>query len=117
MTNKRIKRSTIDRVLSAIERDILYASDDEILQETTGAQQQAHRVRTLIERQIQVRTRVVPREPAARRRLLAELLRTRPTLASAMSATFSDAQTPTDDEVDELIETLLRRGVLNPKRD
>lgn len=117
MTHKRVTHRTIDRVLSAIEEDMLCASDDEILRETKGGEQHARRVRGLIERQIQVRTDAVPREPAARRRLLAELLRARPALAPTLSATFSSRKTPSDDEVDETIETLLKHGVLKPKKD
>ena len=117
MTNKRITRRGVDRVLSAIEEDILRASDAEILQETHNAHRQANGVRALVERQIQARTQAVPREPAARRQLLAELLRARPTLAPEMSATFNGGQTPSDNEVDEVISLLLRRGVLNPKND
>jgi hypothetical protein len=117
MTHKRVTYRTIDRVLSAIEKDILCAGDDEIVQESKGAEQHVRRVRALIERQIQVRTRTVPRQPAARRRLLAELLRARPTLAPTLGATFSTRKIPSDDEVDEIFETLLRHGVLKPKKD
>lgn len=116
MTRKSISRSAVERVLETVERSIMQASDAELLQEHSDAREQAQQVRALIARQIELRARAVPREPVARRRLLADLLQVRPTLAPTMSATFAGGRTPTDDEVDELIEALLRRGVLSSKR-
>lgn len=107
----------IERVLDAIEDDILRADDREILQEADVARDSAERVRVLIQRQIRLRTSTVPREVGARRRLLAELLRARPVLAETIGAAFYADATPSDGEVDELIEALLQRGVLNPREE
>jgi hypothetical protein len=117
MTHIRPRRVRIDLVLSEIEDNILAASDDEILKEAGTRTRAVDEVRALIERQLQDRTRPVPREPAARRQLLADLLRARPALASTMSVSFSGGNTPSDDEVDELIDALLRRGVIKQKID
>jgi hypothetical protein len=117
MTQKRIAHRSLDRVLSAIEEDLLHAGDSEILHEADDARQRVREVRALIDQQLGARSRAVPRGLTARRRLLAEILRARPTLSPAMSATFSDGKKPSGDEVDELIETLLRMGVLHDKRD
>lgn len=116
MTIKRATHSTLDRVLSALEKEILRASDEEILQETKGAKQQAQRVRALVSHQISLRSQPVPQEPRARRHLVAELIRARPSLAPALSATFSGRNAPSDKEVDELIQKLLKRGVLRDKK-
>jgi hypothetical protein len=107
----------IDRLLSAFEEDILNASDEEIVGDIVESDETVKRVRALIARQTRIHARVIPREPTARRRLLAELLRVEPSLAPSMSATFSGGRTPSDDEVDELIEALLRRGVLKAEGD
>jgi hypothetical protein len=115
MTGKLRSRRSIERVLNAMEESILGASDEEILDETRAANAAAGEVRALIKQQIQLRNEMVPREPGARRRLLQSLLRTRPSLASTMRVSFSDTNTPSDDEVDEIIRVLIRRGVIKNK--
>lgn len=116
MKRPHITQSTLDRIISAIEEDILRTSDEEILRETESTQRDAQRVRALITRQIDVRGRDVPREPMARRQWLAELLRVRPGLSPTLSATFSSRKPPSDSEVDAVIHRLLKRGVLKKRK-
>lgn len=113
MTPRRNIDKAIDSIISGLEEEILHASDDEILEDTGDARHAAAEVRTLIDQQIRARSHGVPNGLTARRSLLAEILRARPSLAPAMSATFSDGRNPSEDEVNDLIETLLRIGVLH----
>jgi hypothetical protein len=115
MTPKRRRRLDIDRVLSEIEEAILRASDTEILEDAGPGTRAADEVRTLIARQIQHRNHSVPRDPASRRRLLQNLLLSRPALGASMRVSFSDGRSPSDEQVDELIEALVREGVIGQK--
>ena len=116
MTRNRDGSRRLGRLLDALEEATLLASDEKILQETRAAKVAATEVRDLVKGQMLLCNDVVPREPAGRRRLLENLLLARPSLASAMRVSFTGSNAATDEEVEEIIESLIRRGLIKNKK-
>lgn len=126
----------LENMISALEKMILEAKDEEILTKGQGEEHAVSDARTLVEKQLLkykqslkpvvknvkriVRADVmnaprVPRDVAGRLQLLRKLLTTRPDLTPRLSSAFSAGRNPSDQEVNKLTEELIRMGVLKHK--
>lgn len=124
----------LDKTLSVLENLFLDATDKEILAMDRGGKIVVSDVRTLVAHQVAkhkqslkreaktARKRIigvgvkaasrVPIDVAGRMNLLRRLIATRTDLTPRLSSVFSGGREPSEDEVNELLEELIRLGMI-----
>ena len=124
----------LDKTLSALEHLFLEASDKEILEIDRGGKVAVSDVRTLVahqvakhkqslkweaktntKRDVGVGVKDAPRVPidvAGRLNMLRKLIANRTDLTPRLSSVFSGGRKPSDDEVNDLLEELIRNGII-----
>lgn len=124
----------LDKTLSALEHLFLDATDTEIIAMGRGGKVTTSEVRALIAQQVANhkqslkleantdRKRIVgegvkdaskvPFDVASRLNLLKRLLATHTDLSPRLSSVFSGGRKPSDDEINDLLEELIRHGIL-----
>lgn len=103
----------LDLLLTAMEDDILATDDRELLASDDASQVSIEETRSLVHRALQAATRRVPADFRGRLEFIRSLLRSQPDLPVALSASFTFGQTPSEAEVNELIEDLVRSGIVD----
>ena len=109
-----------DRLVTALEKEVSRMSDEDILS-LPASTQRAQSFRTIIDSALKnvggtggesADTPPIPNEASARRELLRGMLSRRTVAPHSASASFSSADDMNDDEVEQILLKLLRKGIL-----
>lgn len=134
MSRRNEMTDRLDKTLSALEHLFLDATDTEIVAMGRGGKVAVSDIRALVAQQVAKHkqslmreaksdrkrivgvgvkdTSKVPIDVAGRLNLLSRLIATRSDLAPRLSSVFSGGRKPSDDEVNDLLEELIRHGIL-----
>ncbi len=127
----------LDNMLSAIEKLYLEAGNNEILDVVSGENSAVSEVRALIDQQVAkhkqslkplvkvggkklvgadvIGSSRIPSDIAGRLKLLRRLVATRSDVPPRMISVFSGEREPSDDEVNELMNDLIRLGIIKER--
>ena len=131
MSRDRIRDERVSEVLAGLEEVILRAGEAEVLADL-GSADDAGEVRAMVA--LQLAQQRLNESPAGRARastrkrgdsparraatdiaLLKSLVASRPDLSRRLSAVFGSSRTPDENQMDELVDELIRLGGVSPK--